>query len=70
MDETGGSIKVEGKFVTAGIEDESHRCSGESGMAGRRTEQSIEFLDVLVELDWQEGGASWSSCTFDGTSLG
>ena len=48
MDETGGSIKVEGKFVTAGIEDESHRCSGESGMAGRRTEQSIEFLDVLV----------------------
>ena len=55
LDQAGGSVKVEGKFIAAGITDVTHKCSGQTGQAELGKEQSIEFLDILIEMGWEEG---------------
>ena len=55
LDEAGGSVKVEGKFIAAGITDVEYKCSGKTGQKELEKEQSIEFLDILIEMGWEEG---------------
>ena len=54
LDEAGASVKVEGKFIAAGVTDVGHTCSGKTGQRELGKEQSIEFLDILIELGWEE----------------
>ena len=55
LDEAGGSVKVEGKFIAAGVTDVGYRCSGKTGQRQLEREQGIEFLDILIEMGWEEG---------------
>ena len=54
LDEAGGSVKVEGKFIAAGITDVEYKCSGKTGQKELEKEQSIEFLDILIEMGYTE----------------
>ena len=54
LDQAGGSVKVEGKFIAAGVTDVGHTCSGKTGQRELGKEQSIEFLDILIEMGWEE----------------
>ena len=55
LDEAGGSVKVEGKFIAAGVTDVEYKCSGKTGQRELEGEQGIEFLDILIEMGWEEG---------------
>ena len=55
LDEAGDSVKVEGKFIAAGVTNMEYKCSGRTGQRELGREQSIEFLDILIEMGWEQG---------------
>ena len=55
LDEAGDSVKVEGKFIAAGVTNMEYKCSGRTGQRELGREQNIEFLDILIEMGWERG---------------
>ena len=51
LDEAGCSVKVEGKFIAAGVTDEEHECSGKTGHKKLKKEQRVKVETLHLSVD-------------------